>query len=163
MRSVGALCLATLCLAATSLAKVETEDGVLVVTKDNFDSVIRDNDYVLLEFCEYNRSFASAPGVRARPHNSLYLLLVREELHPRACTFCTWPLAAPRPEDGERNCRSRSRFLRSHDPPVRSADALAGPPAPPDASSVSTSSFEHPRGATIAGSGQLATRDFSRR
>lgn len=53
MKSVGVFCLATLCLAATSLAKVEVEDGVLVVTKDNFDSVIQDNDYVLLEFCEY--------------------------------------------------------------------------------------------------------------
>ncbi|XP_018399095.1 PREDICTED: protein disulfide-isomerase [Cyphomyrmex costatus] len=50
MRSVGVFCLAALCLAATTLAKVEVEDGVLVVTKDNFDSVIQDNDYVLLEF-----------------------------------------------------------------------------------------------------------------
>ncbi|TGZ37523.1 Protein disulfide-isomerase [Temnothorax longispinosus] len=50
MRFVGGFCLAALCLAATSLAKVETEDGVLVVTKDNFESVVQDNDYVLLEF-----------------------------------------------------------------------------------------------------------------
>ncbi|KAG5322628.1 PDI isomerase, partial [Pseudoatta argentina] len=50
MKPVGVFCLTALCLAATSLAKVEVEDGVLVVTKDNFDSVIQDNDYVLLEF-----------------------------------------------------------------------------------------------------------------
>ncbi|XP_012527673.1 protein disulfide-isomerase [Monomorium pharaonis] len=49
MRSFG-VCLAAFCLIVTSLAKVETEDGVLVVTKDNFDNVIQDNDYVLLEF-----------------------------------------------------------------------------------------------------------------
>jgi protein disulfide-isomerase A1 len=50
MRSVGGFCLALLCLAATSLAKVETEKGVLIVTNDNFESVIQDNDYVLIEF-----------------------------------------------------------------------------------------------------------------
>ena len=54
MKPVGVFCLTALCLVATILAKVEVEDGVLVVTKDNFDSVIQDNDYVLLEFCEYN-------------------------------------------------------------------------------------------------------------
>lgn len=51
---VNVFCLAALCLVAISLAKIEVEDGVLVVTKDNFDSVIQDNDYVLLEFCEYD-------------------------------------------------------------------------------------------------------------
>ncbi|KAL0103412.1 hypothetical protein PUN28_017584 [Cardiocondyla obscurior] len=50
MRFVGGFCLAALCLAAVSLAKIEVEDGVLVVTKDNFESVIKDNEYVLLEF-----------------------------------------------------------------------------------------------------------------
>ncbi|XP_011268046.1 protein disulfide-isomerase [Camponotus floridanus] len=51
MRSfVGEFCFAVLCLTAICLAKVEVEDGVLVVTKDNFDSVIQDNEFVLLEF-----------------------------------------------------------------------------------------------------------------
>lgn len=34
-------------------AEVKTEDGVLVLTTDNFPSVIKDNEFVLVEFCEY--------------------------------------------------------------------------------------------------------------
>nr|XP_031830760.1 protein disulfide-isomerase [Nomia melanderi] len=33
-----------------SLAKIETEDAVLVLTKDNFDEAIAQNDYMLIEF-----------------------------------------------------------------------------------------------------------------
>lgn len=68
MRSVGGFCLAALCLAAITHAaqKVETEDGVLVVTKDNFDSVVQDNDYVLLEFCEYHPSRSPRGSARVR-------------------------------------------------------------------------------------------------
>lgn len=56
MRFVGGFVLAALCLVAASHAKVELEEGILVINKDNFDSVIKDNDYVLIEFCEYIRS-----------------------------------------------------------------------------------------------------------
>lgn len=34
-------------------AEVKTEDGVLVLTTDNFESVIKDNEFVLVEFCKY--------------------------------------------------------------------------------------------------------------
>lgn len=34
-------------------AEVKTEDGVLVLTTDNFPSVIKDNEFVLVEFCKY--------------------------------------------------------------------------------------------------------------
>lgn len=38
---------------AATLAKIETEDSVLVLTKDNIEEAITQNDYVLVEFCEY--------------------------------------------------------------------------------------------------------------
>lgn len=37
---------------AATLAKIETEDAVLVLTKDNFGEAIEQNDYVLIEFCK---------------------------------------------------------------------------------------------------------------
>lgn len=33
-------------------SEVQVEDGVLVLTEDNFDSVIDDNEFVLVEFCK---------------------------------------------------------------------------------------------------------------
>lgn len=84
MRSVGGFCLAALCLAAISLAKIETEDGVLVVNKDNFESVIQDNDYVLLEFCEY-----TTPERDSREYSACVPVGFSAELHPRAYTFGT--------------------------------------------------------------------------
>lgn len=33
-------------------AEVKTEDGVLILTTDNFQSVIKDNEFVLVEFCK---------------------------------------------------------------------------------------------------------------
>ncbi|XP_070158755.1 protein disulfide-isomerase [Polyergus mexicanus] len=47
---VGEFCLAALCLVAACLAKIEVDEGIFVVTKDNFDSVIENNEFVLLEF-----------------------------------------------------------------------------------------------------------------
>ena len=32
--------------------QVEIEDGVLVLTDKNFDSVVKDNEFVLVEFCK---------------------------------------------------------------------------------------------------------------
>lgn len=32
--------------------EVKTEDSVLVLTKDNFQKVIEDNEFVLVEFCK---------------------------------------------------------------------------------------------------------------
>lgn len=75
MNFVVVFCLVALCLVATSFAKVETEDGVLVVTKDNFESVIQDNDYVLLEFCEYTCSLSSSHSREAH-------CCFSAELHP---------------------------------------------------------------------------------
>lgn len=37
---------------AATESEVELEDGVLVLTEDNFDSVVQDNEFVLVEFCK---------------------------------------------------------------------------------------------------------------
>lgn len=41
-----------ICFFTFSLAKIEIEDSVLVLTKDNIEEAIEQNDYVLVEFCE---------------------------------------------------------------------------------------------------------------
>lgn len=45
------------CILATSSsvfcdAEIQTENGVLVLTQDNFQTAIKDNQYVLVEFCK---------------------------------------------------------------------------------------------------------------
>lgn len=46
----------TVCLAIAALTvsatEVKDDNGVLVLTKDNFKGVTTDNDYVLVEFCK---------------------------------------------------------------------------------------------------------------
>lgn len=45
------LALAVLLAAAVS-AEIAVEEGVLVLTTDNFESAISDNEFVLVEFCK---------------------------------------------------------------------------------------------------------------
>ncbi|KAH0956027.1 hypothetical protein HN011_009944 [Eciton burchellii] len=61
MRFIGGFCLAALCLVAACLAEVELDEGVYVLNKDNFDSFIEQNEYVLLEFCKnfYGLNFSA--------------------------------------------------------------------------------------------------------
>lgn len=39
-----------LALFALAFAEYETEEGVIIGTNDNFDDIINNNDYVLVEF-----------------------------------------------------------------------------------------------------------------
>jgi len=38
-------------------AEIAVEEGVLVLTTDNFDSAISDNENILVEFCKYYSKF----------------------------------------------------------------------------------------------------------
>ena len=39
--------------AACALAEITEEEGVLVLTNDNFDGAVKDNEFVLVEFCTF--------------------------------------------------------------------------------------------------------------
>ena len=49
---VLAAALLSLAMANDEKPQVEIEDGVLVLTDKNFDSVVKDNEFVLVEFCK---------------------------------------------------------------------------------------------------------------
>lgn len=46
------LLLALAGLLAVQAAEVEVEEGVLVVTNENFKQVVEENEFVLVEFCK---------------------------------------------------------------------------------------------------------------
>lgn len=39
---------------AYSEVEIVSDEGVLVLTKDNFNSATSENEYMLVEFCKYN-------------------------------------------------------------------------------------------------------------
>lgn len=41
------------CFFASAWAKIETEDAVLVLTKDNIEEAMEQSEYMLVEFCKY--------------------------------------------------------------------------------------------------------------
>ena len=52
MRSILFLCFSLLAIAKAG--EITEEEGVLVLTKDNFQQAITDNTYILVEFCKFN-------------------------------------------------------------------------------------------------------------
>ena len=49
MRLLLSLCV----LFVSAFAAIEEEEGVLVLTNDNFDEAISGNEFILVEFCKY--------------------------------------------------------------------------------------------------------------
>ena len=56
MKVFATLLLAFCALARADDAEIKEDEGVLVLTKGNFEKAISDNEFILVEFCEYQRS-----------------------------------------------------------------------------------------------------------
>lgn len=52
MRSILFLCFSLLAIAKSG--EITDEEGVLVLTKDNFQQAITENAFILVEFCKFN-------------------------------------------------------------------------------------------------------------
>lgn len=54
MKFLRAFCLLLVTAASVICAEenIKTEDGVLILTKDNFKSATTENQYILVEFCK---------------------------------------------------------------------------------------------------------------
>lgn len=63
MKLAGILIVAAFCLGA-SFASIESEDGVLVITKDNFEKALEEHQHILFEFCEYEEHCIRMSGER---------------------------------------------------------------------------------------------------
>ena len=44
------------CLVALAQCEITEEEGVIVLTEENFDEAISTNEHILVEFCEYYSS-----------------------------------------------------------------------------------------------------------
>jgi protein disulfide-isomerase A1 len=53
-------------LASRADEEIKSEDGVLVLTKANFKKAVADNEFILVEFCEYTPCTLSRAIARRR-------------------------------------------------------------------------------------------------